>query len=532
MPEDILGASDYRALEALRPAQGGDLHTLADVLERYFSLHLERDADIVAGYASDQSNLPGHAGALVRPDSERACACILAACSALAIPVRISAGRTNLTGSATPDGGVILSLERMLSPAIAVDVPERTVTCGMGFIFEDMRRAVLEQSHGRLSFPVDPTSRCEAMVGGALSCNASGFTPGERGAMRPWVRGLRLVTADGRLVRAGRGRYVSQDGVFLFGRGGKETMVPVPCYPRPAVKNAGGPFSSPDGRLDLVDLVVGSEGIFALITGCTLDLADTPAGHLDLFCSLPDEAHALELLAHLQDDRPGDFSALSACEYFGPNCRRFMDHEQRLFRKDHRVGVYLQAALERESLESAGERWLDILQGAPLPVPGEDILVLANERERALFFEARHSLPANSLELVRRKGTHTIMTDTVVPARGFGEFLAFTHDLIRSAGLEYLAFGHLGDCHLHFMIMPERDQLPDALRVYDRIVEKSSELGGVYSGEHGTGRRKRADFLACHGRDAAGEVLACKRALDPCLVLNPGNVVECPPPTI
>ncbi|HOS98825.1 MAG TPA: FAD-linked oxidase C-terminal domain-containing protein, partial [Deltaproteobacteria bacterium] len=185
---------------------------------------------------------------------------------------------------------------------------------------------------------------------------------------------------------------------------------------------------------------------------------------------------------------------------------------------------------ERESLESAGQRWLDILQGAPQPVSGEDILALVHERDRALFFGARHSLPANSLELVRQKGTHTIMTDTVVPAHRFGEFLAFTHDLLRSAGLEYLAFGHLGDCHLHFMIMPERGQLSDAGHVYDRIIEKSSALGGVYSGEHGTGRRKRADFLACHGRDAASQVLACKRAMDPRLVLNPGNVVECPPP--
>lgn len=208
-----------------------------------------------------------------------------------------------------------------------------------------------------------------------------------------------------------------------------------------------------------------------------------------------------------------------------------MDHEQRLFRRDHRVGVYLQAALERESLESACQRWLDILQGAPQPVPGDDVLVLTGEKDRSLFFEARHSLPANSLELVRQKGTHTIMTDTVVPAHRFGEFLAFTHDLIRSAGIEHLAFGHLGDCHLHFMIMPERYQLSEAGRVYDRIIEKSSELGGVYSGEHGTGRRKRADFLACHGRDAAGEVLACKMGLDPRLVLNPGNVVECAPPS-
>ena len=27
---------------------------------------------------------------------------------------------------------------------------------------------------------------------------------------------------------------------------------------------------------------------------------------------------------------------------------------------------------------------------------------------------------------------------------------------ITAAGLDYLAFGHFGDCHLHFTILPER----------------------------------------------------------------------------
>ena len=64
------------------------------------------------------------------------------------------------------------------------------------------------------------------------------------------------------------------------------------------------------------------------------------------------------------------------------------------------------------------------------------------------------------------------------------------------------------------------------MEVYHQIVEKSAELGGVYSAEHGTGKRKRPDFLKCYGDDAAEQVRIAKAALDPDFLLNRGNVVE------
>jgi len=84
---------------------------------------------------------------------------------------------------------------------------------------------------------------------------------------------------------------------------------------------------------------------------------------------------------------------------------------------------------------------------------------LDNQRARKTFMEARHSLPANALEKVQHLGTITIMTDTVVPREKFGEFLGFTHELISRHNLDYLAFGHFGDCHLHFTILPQKHEI-------------------------------------------------------------------------
>jgi len=75
-------------------------------------------------------------------------------------------------------------------------------------------------------------------------------------------------------------------------------------------------------------------------------------------------------------------------------------------------------------------------------------------------------------------------------------------------------------------VLPEKHQLEAGVETYDAIVAKSAELGGVYSGEHGTGRRKRKDFLRCYGSAVVEQIKACKAAVDPEFLLNRGNVLE------
>ena len=79
---------------------------------------------------------------------------------------------------------------------------------------------------------------------------------------------------------------------------------------------------------------------------------------------------------------------------------------------------------------------------------------------------------------------------------------------------------------MHFHLIPTKDQQHKALEAYHQIIEKSADLDGVYSAEHGTGKRKRPDFLKCYGEEAAEQVRSAKAALDPDFLLNRGNVVE------
>lgn len=523
----VLAPAEYAALDAFALQHRGPaaLPAWSRFLKDRFAVDLVLDPDIVAGFITDSSNLPGRAEALARPASGREAAIVLRACYGAGIPITVSGGKSNLTGSATPEGGVVMSTVGLCAPEVAVDVAGQIARVPVGIILEDLRQAVRRLSNEALVFPVDPTSRADASVGGALACNASGFVPGAAGAMRRWVTGLDLLLPNGWLVKAERGQYISAAGRFGFDDGRQVLEVPVPRYPRPPIKNASGPFSAPDGIMDLVDWVVGSEGLFGLITACALKLAPKPAALLDLFFSLPEEQDALKFYTCLRTRLKGDFSQLGALEYFGVNCRRYMDHGDLLFRGNNQVGLYLQVPLTDTAVDDAAAAWLDILLQADCHIADDAVILLDNERDWKRFMEARHSMPANALEVVKERGAYTIMTDTVVPPERFPEFLAFTHAAIAAESLDYLAFGHFGDCHLHFTILPHHAQIDRAVAVYDAIIARSAALGGVYSGEHGTGKRKRADFLKCYGPAAADQLRQCKRAVDPEFLLNRGNVI-------
>jgi D-lactate dehydrogenase (cytochrome) len=499
---------------------------LADFLKT-LGLELTLDADILAGYLRDSSNLPSRAEALARPQSTAECALFLHAFNRAGLPVTVSGGRSNLTGSAAAEGGVLLSLSRMTAPEPVIDAAAATVRTPVGLILEDLRNRVLADTRGGLFFPVDPTSRADASVGGCIACNASGFIPGETGAIRHWIRALDILTPDGFLVRAERGQYVSRNGQFILTKpAGAPVPVPVPRYSRPPIKNASGPWSAPDGAMDFLDLIIGSEGLFGVVTAAVLTLMPAPKDRLDLFLSLPAEASALKLRQFLAGRLPGGLVTLSALEYFGVNCRRFMNHESKLFHGDDPVAVYIQVPLPGREAADAAEEWLALLEEADCGIDPDGVMLLDNERDRALFMDARHSMPAHAVELVQRRGTFTIMTDTVVPPERFADFLEAAHALLRAEKMDYLTFGHLGDCHLHITLLPEKEQVKKAAALYDRIVELSAERGGVYSGEHGTGKRKRKDFLKCYGPAAAEEIRRCKAAFDPSFLLDRGNVVE------
>jgi len=68
--------------------------------------------------------------------------------------------------------------------------------------------------------------------------------------------------------------------------------------------------------------------------------------------------------------------------------------------------------------------------------------------------------------------------------------------------------------------------LQKALGLYQMFAEKAVAFGGSVSAEHGIGKLKAKFLKAMFSPADIEEMRAVKKALDPNLLLNPGNIFE------
>jgi FAD/FMN-containing dehydrogenase len=117
--------------------------------------------------------------------------------------------------------------------------------------------------------------------------------------------------------------------------------------------------------------------------------------------------------------------------------------------------------------------------------------------------------------------------DIVVPISKYPEIIRFAKDAASEAGFESFWFGHAGDGNVHGGILTPADD-PEAIErakdVTDRIFERTVELGGTITGEHGIGRGKRRYMREEHGDAGLAAMRAVKDSFDPNGILNPGKV--------
>ena len=88
--------------------------------------------------------MEGFADLLVRPKSNIECSIILKTCYICNILLTVSAGKTNLTGSATPNGGVILSTSLLTKPDIELNLKNKEASSPVGIPLENFRNKVAE----------------------------------------------------------------------------------------------------------------------------------------------------------------------------------------------------------------------------------------------------------------------------------------------------------------------------------------------------------------------------------------------------
>ena len=446
-------------------------------------------------FVEDASGFRGFADQIFAPADEAEVIELLRRAAVERIGVTVSGAGTGVTGGRVPEGGWLLSLERLNR----LEVTEGRAVAGAGVLLRDLQSAA---AASRQFYAPDPTETT-ASIGGTIATNASGSRSFRYGPTRNHVLGLRVVLAGGRVLDLRRGDKVDFE---------------VPLLPLPqTTKHTAGYYLQPG--MDWVDLFVGSEGTLGVATRAELRLLPQPPEMLAGVVFFPDEESALNAVESWRHERP------RMLEYFD---RPSLD----LLRTRFSEVPAAAAALLFEDERDAGF-WSERLEQAGALLDSSWFADTARDRERFRHF--RHTLPELVNEIVRRRGFLKTGSDYAVPAARNREMMACYRRLLESLlPGRYVIFGHIGDAHVHVNILPA--SAGDFERGRELMIEFARQavaLGGTVSAEHGLGKRKAHLLELQYTTEQIEAMKEVKRRLDPGWILGRGTLwpADCTKPS-
>jgi len=297
--------------------------------------------------------------------------------------------------------------------------------------------------------------------------------------MREAVLSLKIVTADGRVMRTSRRARKSSAGY------------------------------------DLTRLLVGSEGTLGIITEVTLRLHAIPEAISAATCSFESIKGAVDTVVQsIQLGIPlARVEILDDAQIRAVNRWSKLDLPEltTLFFEFHGSPTYVAEQVETVSelarANGGGEfRWAE------------------KTEDRNALWKARHEAYYAAVNL--RPGAIGWATDVCVPMSRLAECIVETKDDLNASAIPATILGHVGDGNFHvvFSIDPTKpEELEEVTGINAKLVRRALAMDGTCTGEHGIGLGKQ-DWLVEELGDAVSLMRSIKQALDPQGILNPGKI--------
>ena len=511
-----------------------------------------------SAYLSDESKLSAKPfDYLFFPKTEAELAAVVKFLNQQKVPFTVAGARTGLVGGCVPQQGALISLE-YLDKVMEVyrDEPSgewrvKAQTSVSLKNLDSMLRVkqipLLEQSldetirmhyaefredPDEYFYPPDPTEM-SASLGGSVVTNASGARTYRYGPTRAWVRGMRVFFANGEYLDVPRGKYFSSpEGQFVvYDSKGDAAMIDIPNYPQPRTKSTAGFYAAP--RMDLIDLFIGSEGVLGIVTSVDVALLRRE-DKVSIIQFMDSDEQAVTLADALRSEGRIQLDFL---EFYSGNA---LDLLRRLQREEpSTVGMppipeNAKAALFIEMSFDPHQEDLDfsILEAVISSCGGSLERSWAGYESRELdrFKVFRHMVPEtiNGIIAERKKqypGIHKLGTDMAVPDGHMREMWDLYRSRCEELQLEWCAFGHIGNNHIHVNILPRNlDELEKGMELYEIFAQKAVELGGSVSAEHGIGKIKAKFLKYMFNPEQIDQMRRVKKALDPQGLLNPNDI--------
>jgi len=453
-------ASIVRALRAIVPGEG--VIDDPDALRPY-------ESDGLTAYRQPPM-------VVVLPETTDQVARILAWCHGEGVKVVPRGSGTSLSGGALPlADGVLLGLAK-LNRVLEIDYDARIAVVQPGVTNLAVTRAVEDEG---FYYAPDPSSQIACSIGGNVAENSGGVHCLKYGLTTNNVLGVEFVTIEGEIMRIG-GRTLDAAG------------------------------------LDLLGVIVGSEGLLGVVTEVIVRILPTPEtarAALIGFATVQDAGRCVADVIAAGIIPAGmemmDRLAIHAAEAF-VNVGYPLDVEALLIVELDGPGAecgHLLGEVERIALANGAV----------------SIRLSRDEPERIAFWAGRKA----AFPAVGRISPDYYCMDGTIPRRRLPEVLDRMAQLSIDHGLGVANVFHAGDGNLHPLILYDANkpgELDRAEAFGNDILRLCVEVGGVLTGEHGVGVEKRDLMPVMFTETDLAHQQRVKCAFDPKLLLNPGKV--------
>ena len=442
------------------------------------------DAERLEPYAHDEAagcatRVPE---AVVRPKSAEEISQLMTLANREKIPVTARGAGSGLSGGAVPiHGGIVLDCCRM-NHILDVDKANMTVTVEPGVITSEINEML--RPHG-LFYAGYPMSLETCTIGGNVAENAGGGKAVKYGVTGRYVLGLEMVSPTGDIVMLG----------------GK------------LVKDVSG--------LNLLQLMIGSEGILGVFTKIILKLLPLPKASVDMLCLFNSIGEAIGAVPKIMTEGGviptavefmDKLSFQTACQYLN----------ETLPCQDS--GAMLLITIDGADAAQV-EHDYDVIGEQCLKAGATQVYVADTKANSERIWRIRRSVA----EAFKVFSPNQSLEDIVVPIASIPDMSAAIDRISKKYGVLIPCYGHAGDGNLHATpVMPPewtlekwQETLPALLM---DLYAETIALGGHISGEHGIGHKRKKYMLKLADKGFLTMMQAVKNGLDPNGILNPGKI--------
>ncbi len=396
------------------------------------------------------------------------------------IPVIARGAGTNMVGACTcNNGGIVLNFSKM-NKILKFSPDDMTMTVQPGVVLDEIKKLAATKC---LAYPPDPSNYKVSTIGGSIAQSSGGAKSFKYGTTKDYILSLKVVLADGTLMKLGVG----------------------------TVKDAVG--------YHLNQLIIGSEGTLAIVVEAELKL-------------IPKPNFSCVIVAYFNEYKDA-VNAVNSILQSGifPSTIDFMDRNAIVT-----VENFMHSGLNKECecmllIEAEGfddsivHAQAQLINKILLSENAESVDIVNSIDKREKIWTARRASFAAAAQLA----PDVISDDIIVPRSKIAEMIAFCREVCVKYNLKLCMAGHIGDGNIHPQIalnMENDQEFKNCMDAKSEMYKKAISLGGSVSSEHGIGIEK-INFAEQMIDEAALKYMKqIKKLFDSNNILNPGKIFK------